>query len=398
MHDVLPALRVDIQLSVHTEDGEQFLVLSDPFGIADGPIMVHVEMLDLLQACDGETTYNDLAVASAVAADGAEMMRVRAFVQQLSTLGYLEDDGFVARQTVIEAEWDARSERPPVCAGTSYPADAEEAADFFATVLGLPSGQSATHDPTLAHPRAVLVPHIDYRVAPQVYAPGLLPLRNHPAELVIAIGTSHYWSDDAFILTSKDYQTPFGTVQTDKVMVSLLAQTLPNVAPTDVAHRPEHSLELHLTALKHLWAGKSFRVVPILVTPAACASPEILDHAVQALRSAIAASGVQAVWCISGDLAHVGRKFGDAQAAEHLIDSVRDADARLLEHLERADAHGYDAELAASDHQFRVCGYAPTMVALHALKPGRGDVTAYDIWHEAETASAVSFASVVFSD
>jgi AmmeMemoRadiSam system protein B len=244
----------------------------------------------------------------------------------------------------------------------------------------------------------VLVPHIDYRVAPQVYAPGLLPLRNHPAELVIAVGTSHYWSDDAFILTSKDYQTPFGTVQTDKVMVALLAQTLPNVATTDVAHRPEHSLELHLTALKHLWAGKSFRVVPILVTPAACASPEILDQAVDALRSAIAASGVQAVWCISGDLAHVGRKFGDAQAAEHLIDSVRDADARLLAHLERADAHGYDAELAASDHQFRVCGYAPTMVALHALKPGRGDVTAYDIWHEAETASAVSFASVVFSD
>jgi hypothetical protein len=87
MHDVLPALRVDIQLSVHTEDGEQFLVLSDPFGIADGPIMVHVEMLDLLQACDGETTFDDLAVASSVAPDGAEMMRVRAFVQQLSTLG-----------------------------------------------------------------------------------------------------------------------------------------------------------------------------------------------------------------------------------------------------------------------------------------------------------------------
>lgn len=399
MHDVLPALRADIQLSVHTEDGEQFLVLSDPFGIADGPIMVHADMLDLLQACDGETTYSNLALASSVEADGAAIMRVRAFVQQLSTLGYLEGEGFEARQTAIEAEWNARSERPPACAGTSYPADAGEAGEFFSTVLGLPSGfnHSESASPT-GFPRAVLVPHIDYRVAPHVYAPGLLPLRHHPAELVIAIGTSHYWSDDAFILTEKDYQTPFGTVQTDRVMVSLLRQTLPSVAATDVAHRPEHALELHLVALKHLWAGKSFRVVPILVTPAACESPDILDQAVEALRSAVAASGTQAVWCISGDLAHVGRKFGDAEPAADMIDRVKVADAALLDHLEHADPHAYDRELSANNHAFRVCGYAPTMVALHALTPTKGLVTAYDVWHEYETSSAVSFASVVFHE
>ena len=399
MHDILPALRVDIQLSVHTEDGEQFLVLSDPFSIADGPIMVNVDMLDLLQACDGETTYHALAQASSVDPDGAEIMRVRAFIQELSSLGYLEGDGFLARQTAIEAEWDSRAERPTVCAGTTYPADPAEAAEFFSTVLGLPSGSSHnvggdTHD----YPRAVLVPHIDYRVAPHVYAPGFLPLANHPAELVIAIGTSHYWSDDAFILTAKHYQTPFGTVQTDTDLVDMLRQTLPGVAPTDVAHRPEHSLELHLTALKHLWGDKPFRVVPILVTMAACETPETLQRAVDALRAAVASSGASTVWCISGDLAHVGRKFGDAEPAAMLIDSVRVADAAVLRHLEQADVRGYDAEISATDHQFRICGYAPTVVALQALTPARGTVAAYDVWHETETASAVSFASVVFHD
>ncbi len=399
MRETLPALRFDIQLSVHTEDGEQFLVLSDPFGIADGPIMVNVDMLDLLQACDGETTFTELAHASSVDPEGAEIMRVRAFVEELSSLGYLEGEGFLARQLAVEAAWDARAERPAVCAGTTYPADPAEAAEFFTTVLGLPSGGSASRNAQPGdYPRAVLVPHIDYRVAPHVYAPGFLPLRDHPADLVIAIGTSHYWSDDAFILTSKDYQTPFGTVQTDAALVDVLRTTLPGVAQSDVAHRPEHSLELHITALKHMWGDKPFRVVPILVTMEACASSDVLSRAVAALQDAIAGSGAEAVWCISGDLAHVGRKFGDAEPAATLIDSVRAADAVLLRHLEQADVHGYDAAIAAADHQFRVCGYAPTVVALQALTPARGTVAAYDVWHETETASAVSFASVVFHD
>lgn len=399
MRETLPALRFDIQLSVHTEDGEQFLVLSDPFGIADGPIMVNVDMLDLLQACDGETTFNDLAHASSVDPEGVEIMRVRAFIEELSSLGYLEGEGFLARQLAVEAAWDARSERPTVCAGTTYPAEPTEAAEFFTTVLGLPSGSShSAGDDSHDYPRAVLVPHIDYRVAPHVYAPGFLPLANHPAELVIAIGTSHYWSDDAFILTTKDYQTPFGSVPTDTTVVDHLRRTLPGVAQSDVAHRPEHSLELHITALKHLWGDKPFRVVPILVTMEACASSDVLGRAVAALRDAVAASGVEAVWCISGDLAHVGRKFGDAEPAETLIDTVREADAAVLRHLEQADVLGYDAEISATDHQFRICGYAPTIVALHALTPTRGTVAAYDVWHETETASAVSFASVVFHD
>lgn len=396
---ILPALRDDIQLSVHTEDGEQFLVLSDPFGIADGPIMVHADMLDLLQACDGETSWRELARASGIAPDSGELMRIRGFVGHLAELGYLDGEGFLTRKTALESEWNSSQLRPTVCAGTTYPADPAEAEHFFANVLGLPSAGSRGPLPTKGlHPCAVLVPHIDYRVAPHVYAPGLLPLIDHPAELVIAIGTSHYWSDDAFILTTKDYQTPFGSVQTDVEIVNELRQTLPGAAQTDLAHRPEHSLELHISALHHLWGNKPFRIVPILVTMEACSTPELLDRAVQALTRAIAASGKPSVWCISGDLAHVGRKFGDTQPASELIDSVRASDAALLRHLENADVRAYDAEICTTNHQFRICGYAPTVVALEALTPQRGTLAAYDVWHETETSSAVSFTSVVFYD
>lgn len=395
----LPALRSDIQLSVHTEDGEQFLVLSDPFGIADGPIMVHADMLDLLQVCDGETTWRELALASGMAPDSGELIRVRGFIGHLAELGYLDGEGFLMRQRAVESEWNSSQLRPTVCAGATYPADPSEAEHFFSSVLGLPSAASGRPVRTNSvYPSAVLVPHIDYRVAPHVYAPGFLPLIDHPAELVIAIGTSHYWSDDAFILTTKDYQTPFGSVQTDKEIVHELRQTLPGVAQTDLAHRPEHSLELHLSALKHLWGSKPFRVVPILVTTEACASPDLLERAAQALTRAIDASGKSAVWCISGDLAHVGRKFGDTRPASELIDDVRASDAALLGHLENADIRAYDAEISSTNHQFRICGYAPTVVALHALTPKRGALAAYDVWHETETSSAVSFASVVFYD
>ena len=97
---------------------------------------------------------------------------------------------------------------------------------------------------------AILMPHIDFRVAPAVYGPGFAPLQDHDADLVIMVGTSHYWADDAFILTEKDFTTPLGIVKTDVDLVRALSESLPGVAKTDIAHRPEHSLELHLVGLQ----------------------------------------------------------------------------------------------------------------------------------------------------
>lgn len=393
----LPLFRADVQISVHQEDGESYLVLHDPFGFADGPIMVHADMLDVLQSCDGETTMSLLAHAASEEPDGPAMMRLSLFLQQMDEMGFFESPAFEARRADALAAWGALSDRPPICAGGTYPEDPVELTAFLADEMGiLPAGDAAEHDVHEADVTAVLLPHIDFRVAPSVYSPGFAPIAHHKADLVIMIGTSHYWSDDAFILTEKSFTTPLGTVQTDVEIVRALKAQLPGVASTDVAHKPEHSLELHVVGLQHLWQDKHFTIVPLLVTMAAL-EPDALQKAAEVLRHIVAESGRKALWLISGDLAHVGKKFGDDVPASNLIDNVKGADERLLEQLRVASPEAYHAEILATDYAYRICGHAPTVLALTALRPQKGTIVAYDVWDEAETESAVSFTSVLFS-
>ncbi|HLP28148.1 MAG TPA: AmmeMemoRadiSam system protein B [Candidatus Didemnitutus sp.] len=392
----LPVLRHDVQISVHQEDGESYLVLHDPFSFADGPIMVHSDMFDVLQSCDGITTVAHLAEAADVAIDGPEMTRLLLFLRQMDEMGYFEGASFEHRkQSELEA-WANLVDRPAVCADGTYPAEVTELRTYIKTLLGNDEvTQQRTDEVPVEAPVAILMPHIDFRVAPNVYGPGFAPLQDLEADLVVMIGTSHYWSEDAFILTEKNFSTPLGTVTTDVDIVRQLKAALPGVAQTDIAHRPEHSLELHLVGLQHTWEGRDYTIVPILVTMAAL-EDGVLDQAAEALRTIINSSGRKVVWLISGDLAHVGKKFGDDLPAQAFIEDVKGADQRLLEHLRRASPEAYNAEIVATDHAYRICGHAPTVLALTAIRPVAGSVVAYDIWDEEETQSAVSFASVLF--
>jgi AmmeMemoRadiSam system protein B len=357
-------------------------------------------MVDILQACDGLTTYAQLALDADVSVDGAEMLRLRSFMGQLSTLGFMDDARFAEMQATQEAEFSRKDVREPVCAGSSYPTDADELAVFLADMLG-PAG-TAADAPTTA--RGALVPHLDFRVAPHVYGPAFAPLRGSDADLVVIIGTSHYWWQHPFILTAKHFRTPLGTVVTDHHLVDRLRMAWADidpslVAPTDLAHRPEHSLEYHVLGVQHLLGHRPVRILPILVSGSWTGDSDeqgagLIRRAMDALRALVNEHGRRAFWLVSGDLAHVGRKFGDAADAESMVDDVRSADDVLLEHLQAADPDAWYAAIRAMDDRYRICGQAPVYAALHAFRPNRGRLTAYDVWHEAETASAVTVAGI----
>lgn len=398
--DALPRLRDDISVTVFTEGDERRLLLQDPMGIADGPILLHVDMVDILQACDGTTTYAQLARDADVAIDGAEMLRLRSFIGQLSVLGFMDDARFADLQATHEAAFGGNDVREPVCAGSSYPTDANELAVFLADMLG-PAG-TAADAPTTA--RGALVPHLDFRVAPHVYGPAFAPLRGSDADLIVLLGTSHYWWQHPFILTAKHFRTPLGTLETDHHLVERLRTAWSDidpslVAPTDLAHRPEHALEYHVLGVQHLLGHRPVRILPILVSGSWTGESDeqgagLIRRAMDALRAIVNEHERRAFWLVSGDLAHVGRKFGDAADAESMMDDVRSADDRLLEHLQAADPDAWYAAIRAMDDRYRICGQAPVYAALHAFRPDRGRLTAYDVWHEAETASAVTVAGI----
>lgn len=377
----LPSFRVDVQISTHQEGAEQYLVLHDPFGIAEGPIMLHADMIDILSVCDGETTIDELAASAGVAIDGPEIMQIRMFIAELDTMGYFDGPRSEERRQLTMQEWNALPTRPAVCAGSTYPQDPEQLRDY------LTNFESEEIESESSAPTMLLLPHIDFRVAPQVYGRAFKHIRASDADLVVMIGTSHYWDGHPIVVTNKPFETPLGVVP---VIEHPFYEPL-----ADIAHKPEHSLELHVVLLQHLWSGRPFEILPILVTQSVFESDN-LEKISREIQEFVASTNRKVLWLISGDLAHVGRKFGDELPAAMLAEAVRGADQALVNALEDNNLAQYRALIDDHDNRFRVCGYAPTVLSHMARPVGRGRAIAYDLWDEIETQSAVSFATIIW--
>jgi hypothetical protein len=78
------------------------------------------------------------------------------------------------------------------------------------------------------------------------------------------------------------------------------------------------------------------------------------------------------------------------------MSAVEASDRELLELLADGVAERYRRAIENVDNQYRICGFAPTVLTLNCVQPGRGDIGLYQVWHEEETQSAVTFASAVW--
>lgn len=255
--------------------------------------------------------------------------------------------------------------------------------------------------------RGALVPHIDYHRGGPIYTHGFKELvERSDATVFVIIGTSHY-SASRYILTRKDFQTPLGVVETDKDYVNRLATYYGNRAFEDeIAHLPEHSIELEVVFLQYLLAGKRpFRIVPLLVgsfqdcIDAGIEPREQSDIylMIQALKRAEAECEEKVCYISSGDLAHIGPKFGDEDIVNPLqLDHSRRQDQALLGHLGDVDCTSFFDVLRREQDERRICGFPPTYTLLSVLEPERGQVLAYDQYVEPRGFESVSFASVGF--
>src|SRR5262249_31446330 len=175
-----------------------------------------------------------------------------------------------------------------------------------------------------------------------------------PASLFVIIGTSHY-SGHRFTLTRKHFETPLGVAPTDQDYIDRLVSRYGDGLLDDelLAHLPEHSIELEGVFLQYLYGGRRpFRIVPLVVgsfhdcalrgrQPRDCAD---IARMVEALRATEQQTKEPVCYLISGDLAHIGPKFGDrGPVAEDQLAHSRRQDEALLRQAEAADPAGYFA-------------------------------------------------------
>jgi AmmeMemoRadiSam system protein B len=392
-------------LDVAPQDGRLYL-LHDKLRLSDAGLGLTPLGLRLATLFDGRRTLREMQVEVLGQTGGQTVpLEVLAHLaEQLEQALFLEGPRYRARV----AEWVREPIRRPSCIGCyeGEPDALRRQIEHLFTGPGGP-GLPGERPPAPADLRAALVPHIDYTRGGSTYAWIFKEVfEQTPASLFVIVGTSHH-SRQRFTLTRKHFQTPLGVVPTDGDYIDrLVARYGAGLFDDEVAHLPEHSIELEVVFLQYLYAGRRpIRIVPLLVgsfhdciesgkEPAACTD---VGRMVEALRAVEQDTVEPICYLISGDLAHLGPKFGDPYpVGEPQLAVSRAQDQTLLDRAAVADLAGYFGVIAEEGDARRICGLPPTYTVLQAVRPSVGKVLHYDQHVHPQGRESVSFAGMAF--
>jgi AmmeMemoRadiSam system protein B len=296
--------------------------------------------------------------------------------------------------------------RPAQFAGICYPNNPTKLAKLLDEVIDKPHTTLFSNEPVKQGASAIIAPHIDFRVGLSVYGPAYYALQNSDADVFVIFATSHYAWGNLFIPTFQHFSTPLGTAQTDHELLQRLYAKLPTLAKDDEAHKEEHSIEFEMVFLQHLFGHRAFTVLPILVTSfypfiqknVQPAETDTFRRFCDTLREVLQESGKKVAFVASADMAHIGRKFDDKYDAEPMLPKMHDEDMRLLEALERSDAHEYYRRIANVQDAYKICGLPPVYSMLETVRCSGGTALSYEQWNEVPTRSAVTYSSMAFYD
>lgn len=397
--DDIPRIRSDLEIFPVLHQGERLIVVRDFLGLIPQPLVLNPEALFVLNLIDGFRSVKEIQ---------AELRRsperipidpetVDKMLAELCSRYILESPRYRDEKTRIIKNYGDLSVRPAALAGSAYPASPDECRAFIGGILD--ESMDACAEPSDSRIRGLVAPHIDPEVGREVYRDAYSALKGLKPEKIILIGTGHHLDEHPFCITEKDFATPLGRIKTDRTWVrALRASAGAVIAPDDMAHRREHSLEFQLLFLQYLF-GDSFDIVPILFGSGAAAPETSMDPATAAfygrLRELMNEERPPLV-VVGADLSHIGLKFGHSREAALLMPEAREHDFRLLRCFCRGDITGFWEEHRRTGGRFNVCGLT-SMAGVMVLFPGmRGSLRGYDFWEEGSTRSAVSFAAVSF--
>ena len=398
MDEPLPSLRPELAFMQAEVDGRQVIVVQDPLELLDGLVLLDMDSLAVLPLFDGAHTLADLMSLLTQASGGVLTSEAdaRRIVDQLDGLLLLRSERYAQAIAGLRADWEARTVRPAAHAGQAYPADPAELAALLDEILA----QAADAAPAPDGLRALVAPHIDPRVGAAGYAQAHALLKGRRFERVVVLGTGHRL-DRPYAVCAKAYQTPLGTSAVDVDAVAALTAAAGQDPIDDFFHRDEHSIEFQALFLHHL-LGEAVPLVPVL-----CGSlAEYLEAGVPVgdigplfkMARALRAVCTPDTLVVAGvDFSHVGPKFGHGQPATDYELKFRAYDQNLLKAIEQGSADALWAEALRTSDRWHVCGLPALALLLSALPNLTGDVRLYDVWHEAATRSAVSYAAVCLS-
>jgi len=392
------------------QQGQTYVALRDPAGIAPNPILIGMGAYFLVTLCDGNNTLLDLQAAfTRRFGDLLPSDQLKQLIEALDQGFFLDSPRYAERVREIHEEFARAPQRPAALAGLAYENDPVKLREEIAAYFRRPGAPGEIPSPRNDGPAlsGLISPHIDPRRGGAAYAHayGELLTRERP-ELVVILGTSHYgMGPELFTATRKDYLTPLGAVATDVEFIERLAARYQqgDLFARELLHRNEHSIEFQALFLAWALGVAGYRIVPILVgsfhemvasgeTPSGDAR---VGGFLEALQAELGAEKRRVIVLAGVDFAHVGKKFGDNFSAdERIAQWVKSEDLALIENIKRGDPDGFFADVIKDRDARKICGLSPMYTQLELLRDHPARLLMHDVAMEPQTESAVSFASI----
>lgn len=364
------------------------VLLSDPLKLTDQGVFIPQTFAPILQLMDG--TRNVATLRSGFELRTGVPVSESTIQQMLSELDaalLLDNEHFHQTAAFALEKFRKAAYRPPIMAGTSYPADPQQLRAKLQSYFGcLPVEAADEASPTDI--RGLICPHIDFDRGGSVYAQvwSKVAPSMEGIELAVVLGTDHIGEGSRLTLTRQRYATPWGVLPTSEDVVDQLVDALGEEAALgdELHHRAEHSIEAAVVWLHYVLGDRGCEVVPIL-----CGSfqpfieggsrphdDEVLSAVLDVLKKAVASRSTLVV--AAADLAHVGPAFGDpVPVGLHERGTLRAADEQLIASICAVDAEATFERVRQEGDRRRVCGLPPVYLALGLLGGTKGYPTGY---------------------
>lgn len=268
--------------------------------------------------------------------------------------------------------------RPPAVAGQFYAGSAEtlrrEIEDCYRHELG-PGKLPEVNEAGARQIVGLVSPHAGYVYSGPPAACGFYELaRDGRPELVIILGPSHGPGRSSAVLQAEGaWATPLGQTPINADVATALLESCPDLTAGTRELEYEHSLEVQLPFLQHLYGG-ALSIVPIMMFDQGWETAESLAAAI-----AQACQQQDVVIIASTDMTH-----------QQPPQVAREQDMRLVKYMEELDPQGLLAERARRG--ITMCGYGPTaamMAVARQLGAQRGELITYSSSGDVQTMPTV---------
>ncbi|RAP38761.1 AmmeMemoRadiSam system protein B [Candidatus Marinamargulisbacteria bacterium SCGC AAA071-K20] len=235
--------------------------------------------------------------------------------------------------------------RKPVFAGTFYPQEPDQLESLLTSLF-----QSLSKQEPLPSTKGLISPHAGYVFSGKTAAYSFDSVKGLRPQTIIIIGPSHRVPFRGISVFEGDYyETPLGKVAINTDLVKKLHANNPLICFLDQAHSQEHSIEVEIPFLQHIYSHP-FKVVGVVMGNQDQESVDILTRALLS-----ECDKEKSLIIASSDLSH----FYKAETAEQM-----DRKALDLIHTGEMDQFYKDNTTGA----IQCCGYGPIMVTNNVVK------------------------------